>query len=941
MKKITFATLAIAFLTLTSANQVLAHATPITYEPEASSVFESVPQQITIRFSERVEPHASGISVLGPDGESVHIGNAAADANDAHIYSIKLKEGAEGTHTVSWHVVSADDGHFTKGAYVFFVGKESAAITPTESQFQIVHSSALPETMTIWAELAGQAVLLGFLVFYAFFWRHLREKYAINDSLVERRLSVTVLVAILLILVGTSSYLVLKTTEIQQLQNLEFAEAFRVLLTTLTGSFTLYRFIAAFLFGVVFFVLRKCIFASFSFTKSEVALWILLLATAYMRARVSHAAASHFLPDFSVFVNFTHLVGKSLWVGGLIVFAFVFMPIMQKIDAKFARSSSILFSKITSIAFGATAVSGVYIIWLHLKDPVNSFTTEWGLRFVILTFIALIFLGVRLYHQFIADRKKELAAWLPLTVSTEAIVGIALLFVTSFLIITTPPLTYGNSFVKIEEGRGVTVSLQEHPFESSNLLVAFKNQDGRTIPIEYAVITLTNQERGIGPIVAQTEQRSEGSFVLPKNMFSPAGVWQINITGQRQESYNAVVSFQVDFPREVNAGRADPYARIFGYFEILSIIGAVGAVGLTYFLYRWSGNLYSSAREESIIVGVRHHYYYSFLASTVILFVVWLSYAYVFKSDFQKICEVNGHFWNQTVPQRFGKATEQIAITGCSLGVGAGQFHFADVEEYVYFLRPAEANVELVTSPTQLRAGEPIALTFLVKDGEGKPVRDLAVEHERLLHTIMVSEDFESFTHMHAEDQGLTKADIAAARFSLRHTFSKAGRYLISVDFVVRARHFSEQFTLNVGGEPKMGTPSKDLSREKVFDGYKVTLFAPASVKAKELVKLQYFIEKDGAPVSDLEPYLGALMHLAVVRSDFGRFIHTHGETPPTFFQRLTQRSGQHIHGALPNAFGPAIDGYLSFPNPGVYQIFGEFKHDGKAVVTRFKIEVD
>ncbi len=67
------------------ATQVLAHATPITYEPEASAILERAPERVRIHFSERIEPKAGSIIVFGPDGSRIDRDNAAMDPQDPHF----------------------------------------------------------------------------------------------------------------------------------------------------------------------------------------------------------------------------------------------------------------------------------------------------------------------------------------------------------------------------------------------------------------------------------------------------------------------------------------------------------------------------------------------------------------------------------------------------------------------------------------------------------------------------------------------------------------------------------------------------------------------------------------------------------------------------------------------------------------------------------------
>jgi len=62
---------------------------------------------------------------------------------------VDLKAGGAGSYTVSWEAISTDDGHFTKGAYVFSVGNEKSSATTEAGGFQTVHSSSVPEALTL------------------------------------------------------------------------------------------------------------------------------------------------------------------------------------------------------------------------------------------------------------------------------------------------------------------------------------------------------------------------------------------------------------------------------------------------------------------------------------------------------------------------------------------------------------------------------------------------------------------------------------------------------------------------------------------------------------------------------------------------------------------------------------------------------------------------
>ena len=99
------------------------HANPTVYNPQQNQIFHStqlIPDKLTIAFSETPEIKASSIKVTDQN-------NARIDKNDLSVIapekklSITLDKSKihTGTYTVNWLVLSKDDGHITKGSYVF------------------------------------------------------------------------------------------------------------------------------------------------------------------------------------------------------------------------------------------------------------------------------------------------------------------------------------------------------------------------------------------------------------------------------------------------------------------------------------------------------------------------------------------------------------------------------------------------------------------------------------------------------------------------------------------------------------------------------------------------------------------------------------------------------------------------------------------------------
>ncbi len=90
-------------------------------------------------------------------------------------------------------------------------------------------------------------------------------------------------------------------------------------------------------------------------------------------------------------------------------------------------------------------------------------------------------------------------------------------------------------------------------------------------------------------------------------------------------------------------------------------------------------------------------------------------------------------------------------------------------------------------------------------------------------------------------------------------------------------------------------------------DGY--TVAVDGDLTAGHTSRLTLTVSKNGAPVSDLQPYLGAYGHLVALRAGDLGYLHVHP---------------QETTGA-----GSAIAFDVEVPTAGAYRLFLDFQHDG------------
>ena len=108
------------FVMLTSVARLEAHAFIQKADPGVGSTVQASPNEVKIRFTEKIEPAFSKIRVFAPSGKEVDKGDAHLDQSDSALLIVSLPKLEAGTYKVVWRVVSVDT-HVTEGNYSFHV----------------------------------------------------------------------------------------------------------------------------------------------------------------------------------------------------------------------------------------------------------------------------------------------------------------------------------------------------------------------------------------------------------------------------------------------------------------------------------------------------------------------------------------------------------------------------------------------------------------------------------------------------------------------------------------------------------------------------------------------------------------------------------------------------------------------------------------------------
>ena len=109
----------IPLLLLLAAGEASAHAMLDHAEPRVGNKVATAPREVTLWFTQKLEPAFSTITVTDAAGQRVDTGKTRVSGNQM---SVSLRAGGSGTYHVTWHALSVDT-HTTDGNFTFQVGQ--------------------------------------------------------------------------------------------------------------------------------------------------------------------------------------------------------------------------------------------------------------------------------------------------------------------------------------------------------------------------------------------------------------------------------------------------------------------------------------------------------------------------------------------------------------------------------------------------------------------------------------------------------------------------------------------------------------------------------------------------------------------------------------------------------------------------------------------------
>jgi hypothetical protein len=196
-------------------------------------------------------------------------------------------------------------------------------------------------------------------------------------------------------------------------------------------------------------------------------------------------------------------------------------------------------------------------------------------------------------------------------------------------------------------------------------------------------------------------------------------------------------------------------------------------------------------------------------------------------------------------------------------------------------------------------------IVITLKDLNENPVSDLEINHEKLMHLIVVDTDLQVYKHLHPES---TNPGV----FKVKHGLED-GEYKFFIDIKPKELSYTVQPINFIIGSPDEGHHhglQVDEQFVKEVDGHLVTL-KPSSLKVNEDIQLKFDLNGETP-----EQYLGALGHVVILDDEADEYLHVHPHegNEPIFETKFTE--------------------------PGIYKIWAEFKFGGDVFVFPYVVEI-
>ena len=567
MKKIWILPVLVFFLGFPLAS---AHPFLLDSEPGQGQNAPAGTTQIITNYSEAVEIGFSELRVYDANGNQIDNKDTAYNGGETSLV-VTTQPLEDGVYTITSKVLSKVDGHLVQAAIVFGVGDVKIDSSLLEKQ-ENSETTFIPESIARFPGLVGQTIVLGGVIVSITIWSsqqtRFREVFAdINEQF---KIKFSKIIGIGVIATFASNFIMLGV----QTWRLE-TSPLDVIGTTFGTTWLIRMIITIIIIGLWFWMEKKNEIT----IKGQIPLLIASLILIATTTMMGHGASTELEAPW--ILDYSHNLLSSIWIGGVIFFAFVALPTITKtensIKEKITLSLIPRFSGLFIIAIGILIITGPTLLWF-LDDNVASLTdSTYGKLILIKIAIAAAMIGFGGMYQikFLKNmndlEKLNISRKISKPLKFEAGLGIALLAVVALLVNSSLPAgeiqsadaiqgTFGYESVLFSENAKFDVKVLPAGIGSNTISVIVTSYDNKPLAdISGLKVKVSNPQKNISPIEAEVTENIQDSVTKysADATFGFAGNWQIELEAQRAENSNENAIFSLQIKPSLNDIRTE------------------------------------------------------------------------------------------------------------------------------------------------------------------------------------------------------------------------------------------------------------------------------------------------------------------------------------------------------------------------------------------------
>ena len=559
--------LSMAFVVVAAA-PAFAHAQLESTDPQAGSVFDDPPQNVTLTYTEPVEASLGAVRVFDGDGDRIDAGQPEHPDGDGSRVRVDLPDLGGGSYVVTWRVLSAD-GHPVQGAFTFQVGPEATTDDPDALAARLLASQGGSESLgaafavTRAGVFASIALLVGGVAFLVLVWPGGRTSVRAAKLVWAGLIGAAVATAAGLLLQGPYA------------AGLGLGDALDpdLLGETLDTRFGRVWLARLMLLGVGALLVRRLLpgrrpVAEYPLTPAWRAAALATGAAIVVTPGVAGHAGSGDLVPLAVIADTVHVGAVAVWLGGLVLLVAALLPVA---DAAVLRSAVPRYSQLALAAVVTIVVTGTFQSWRQVGALANLRDTDFGRVLVVKLMVVAALVVVAAFSREVVNRRfraktaeryrervlavagggsaggpgggdielpelddDEADAFevrnLRRSVAIEVVLAAVILSVTAVLVNTEPGRTAESEPVfEVLEGDGISVELQVTPADTgpNDVHVTALTPEGAAMDVLEMEVELTLPERDIAPIAVPLRRLGPGHYASFDFSIPISGEWTL------------------------------------------------------------------------------------------------------------------------------------------------------------------------------------------------------------------------------------------------------------------------------------------------------------------------------------------------------------------------------------------------------------------------------